>query len=190
MSKKVVVSLLVVITAVAAIVVVGATMSANAWRKGLTSQLDGWEKIESRELGFSAQMPTPVTHERGAIPTPFGEAPLDTYSSSPAALVYTIAVSQYDPRVAKEFSREQRLDSTAEEMPKALGGKLVRREKVERGGFEGQEIIVDVPDKGLIRSRSFLVGDRAYQLQIVYLLGVTRDSTAEQFFFDSFAITQ
>ena len=120
--------------------------------------------------------------------TPFGDAPLETWEGDIGSVRYTVAVAEYDAKVSKSFSEEERYDSAAKEPPRLLGGRLVRNDRVWLGELEGREKVIVVPSKVNLHSREFLVGNRSYQIQIACVPGSEPDAVGQDRFLDSLTI--
>jgi hypothetical protein len=147
-----------------------------------------WLDFSRPEFGFSVQFPAPVKHSRKSVPTPYGDAPLEVFASTMGAAQFTIAVTEYDPRLATEFSDAERFESQARETPKRLGGTLIENEPIVHNGVTGRDQIVEVQDKAILHSRVFLIGNRSYQAQVVYPHRGLLDKSTEDFFLNSFEI--
>jgi hypothetical protein len=146
-------------------------------------------KISSDRWNFSALLPEPVEQKRSSINTSFGIAPLEIWEGDIGPVRYTIAVAEYSPRVAAEFSEQARYDSAAKETPKFLGGKLVRNDRINSGDIEGREKVIVVEGKATLHSREFLVGNRSYQIQIASVPGCGPNAADEARFLNSLSIT-
>lgn len=81
------------------------------------------------------------------------------------------------------------LDSGREGMIKTLGGKLTRETKIEKDGYPGREIMGEIPGLGLIWGRIFLVGNRYFQISVIYK-PADADYDLIGAFFESFSFRQ
>jgi hypothetical protein len=155
-----------------------------------TGQATGWEQIRSTEWELSAVLPTPIERKELNVPTPYGEAILATFASSLGPIRFTVAVAQYDPQIAINFSEEDRYNSSAEETPKHLGGKLVEFAEIEQNGIEGRKQVIDIPNEATLVTHAFIVGDRSYQIQIAYPQNCKPHPEMERYFLDSLVIAR
>ncbi len=147
-----------------------------------------WEKLSSGRLGFSVQLPRPIEHTQKTVSTPYGDAPLEMFAGSIGNVRFTIAVTDYIPLVAIEFSEFDRFESSAAETPRLLGGNLIRDEPITRNGITGRDQVIEVPGKAIMHSHLFLLGNRSYQAQVVALNRKDMHPAIEEFFLNSFVI--
>jgi hypothetical protein len=148
-----------------------------------------WKQIKPDKLAFTARLPQPIEHATKSIQTPYGEVPVHTFTGMINPAHFVIAVTEYDPQVAADFTEEERYDSAANETPKALGGKLLRNEPIKQGDFTGRDRVIEVPGRATLHFRVFLVKNRLYQVQVTNPSEAFIDPSAEQLSFDSFVIT-
>jgi hypothetical protein len=140
-------------------------------------------------LAFVSQSrikPSPNTGPKAAQSV---EVPVHTFTGMINPAHFVIAVTEYDPQVAADFTEEERYDSAANETPKALGGKLLRNEPIKQGDFTGRDRVIEVPGRATLHFRVFLVKNRLYQVQVTNPSEAFIDPSAEQLSFDSFVIT-
>lgn len=147
----------------------------------------GWEEFQSAKHQFSVMMPGPPEEDEKSVQTPYGNAPLHSYSVSFGFARCVVAVSEYSEQVLTDLSVEDRYDSAAEVTANALGGTLVRHEPIEQHGRSGREQIIEVEGKATMHTRGFLVGNRSYLVSITYPPG-TVSSKAIAHYLDSFRI--
>lgn len=148
----------------------------------------GWEEVHSENWSFTARLPTNFDQQEKTVPTPYGDAPLEAYAGSIGPIQFTIAVAEYHPNVAIEFSEEERYESTVLELAKVLGAQLTRDEPIKHGEINGRDRLIDVPGKAIMRSRVFIVADRSYQAQVVFPARHWLHPSMEEFFLDSLVI--
>lgn len=149
---------------------------------------NGWKPVSSAKWNLEALMPTPIERGKAIIQTPYGDAPLETFAGTIGAIRFTIAIAEYDARVTREFTEDDRYESAAQETAVRLGGKLLKHAVVVHHGLEGREQQIEVPGKVEIITRAFLVKNRSYQAQVAIPAGFSIDPEMVEVFFDSIEI--
>ncbi len=147
-----------------------------------------WEEVISTEWDFSARLPKPLERKTTSVETAFGDAPLHSFAGSIGPARFTVAVSEYDPRLASEFTEQERYESSDQETPNLLGGTLVHSAPIRQQGVNGREQIIEVPGKAKIHTRMFLIGNRSYQIQVAHPLDSSLDPATTKLFLDSLII--
>jgi hypothetical protein len=191
MKKAIIIAFIVAASAALGIVALIESIDKVRGLRDATPTVDhsaDWEEIVSTEWEFSAQLPIPIEHKKASVQTPFGNAPLDSYTASVGPTRFTVAVSEYNRQVALEFTEDQRYKSSDQETPKLLGGKLAYSAPIRQHGVTGREQIIEVPSKGTIHTRMFLIGNRSYQIQVAYPPHRPLDATTKKRFLDSLVI--
>jgi hypothetical protein len=149
---------------------------------------NGWKPVSSAKWNLEALLPPPIERSKATIQTPYGDAPLETFAGTLGAIRFTIAIAEYDARVTREFSEEDRYDSAAQETAVRLGGKLLKHAVVVNNGLEGREQQIEVPGRVEIITRAFLIKNRSYQAQVAIPAGFSIAPEMVKVFFDSIEI--
>jgi HEAT repeats len=147
-----------------------------------------WRVFDSDKLQFSVLMPGSPHEERKIIQTPFGEANMSQFTLTFGHTHFAVAVVEYPQRTIEEFTEAQRYDSTAEMTAKLLDGQLQQYNVIEHKGRSGRETAIEVADKAYMRTRSFLIGCRAYLIQVTYVPQEPTNVNEQDYFFDSLNI--
>lgn len=150
-------------------------------------------EFASKEGHYSVLMPGTPTESTQKVPTPAGEivANIATVEQS-RGVGYAVSYNDmpFDENQLKEPGAVDKvLDGSANGQVTNVKGKLISQKPIKLGDYPGREVYFEVPEKGEIRSRIFLVGKRLYQT-MVQGPKVTVTSKDADKFLDSFKLTK
>ncbi len=113
----------------------------------------------SPEWNFTAEFPAAPTLEKIHTKTTSG-TPYDqyTWSVENKAGFWGVALIIYSKSVVKDYNAH------TQGAVSATKGTLRSQKTIQQSGAQGREIIIDVPDSGVVRQRLLWVGDRFYQM--------------------------
>ncbi len=143
-------------TRLATAVLVLAVATTAAWSQ------KGWLTFTSPEKDFSVRMPFAPKSQSQDISTPLGiiKARMFLCEASPA---YVVCCSDYPAEKMQATDPQQVLDGAA----RGVKGKLLARKAIQLGSHPGRDLEFAAGDLR-IRNRLYLVGNRLYQVQVVY----------------------
>lgn len=127
-----------------------------------------WEEFSSSEGNFSVQMPGAPSHQTEQVQTAIGPIDMHLFSRELGSkIAYIVIYSDY-PEVITRASPDQVLDGGRDAAVANSKGKLLSEERIFLdGGHAGREIVVEVPDQGVMKLRVYLVRQRLYQIMLL-----------------------
>jgi len=113
----------------------------------------------SKEWNFTAEFPAAPTLEKTKSTTSAG-TPYDQYvwSIESKGGWKGVGLIVYSQSVVHDYNASVR------GAVNATKGKLRSQKTIQQSGVQGREIIIDVPDSGVVRQRLLWIGDRLYQV--------------------------
>jgi hypothetical protein len=144
----------------------------------------GWKSFTSDLCGFTAIMPSQP--ERSVEPVPVGPGVIHRFAGVHNVCRYDVNVFEY-PSVFVAAIQQARFEAEHETSLAAMGGKLVREDRIEQHGWKGNEYLIEVEGLGQFRQRAFWVGRRRYTVLAAFNTQFL-NANAAQFFLDSFRL--
>ena len=145
-----------------------------------------WGPFSSPEGNFSILMPGTPSHATNAVNTAVGTIDMHMYSRELGNnTAYAVIYSDY-PEFITRASPDKVLDGGRDGAIANSKGKLISEQNIFLdGGHAGREIKIDIPGKGLMKIRAFLVRNRLYQVMVA-APGDVIDSEESRKFLTSF----
>ena len=149
-----------------------------------------WKEFESKEGGFSVQMPGPPAEKRQTFNTQVGsvDARFFTVEADRGASVFMVVYGDYPEALMAAEDMTILLDAARDGAVGNIQGTLLSERAISIGGHPGRELQVQSSDGKLaLQIRIYLVGSRQYQ--VVMVSPKATPSTADRDrFFDSFKL--
>lgn len=162
---------------------------------GGTSQ-STWEVFQSFDGKFKVLSPGEMIKKENPIKTEIGDLNYITYlyqsiEKDPDNLVYMVSYCDYPKYSIHSDSTElveEFFNTTVETAVESVGGELSYSSEISLNGFPGKLWRVNYNEgKALIKTKSFLVGNRYYSIQVVSLKEKGINLQIDQFL-DSFSL--
>ena len=127
-----------------------------------------WEEFSSSEGNFSVLMPGAPSHDTKQVQTAVGSIDMHLFSRELRnKTAYVVIYSDY-PEFITRASPDKVLDGGRDAAVANSKGKLLSEEHIFlEGGHAGREIVVEVPDQGVLKLRAYLVRQRLYQVMLL-----------------------
>jgi serine/threonine-protein kinase len=153
------------------IVIAGATgfMMTDAGQKLLSSTTApaAWQEFSSAEGNFAVLMPGTPSYEKKSQSTALGPIDMHMFTLNlKRDAVYMVMYSDY-PEIVTRAKPVDLLDGGRNGALSNTKGKLVGEQNMSLDGFPGREIVIEVPGKGLMKLRAFMVRQRLFQVMAV-----------------------
>ena len=126
-----------------------------------------WQEFTSAEGSFAIQMPGTPSYEKKNTSTAVGPIDMHLFSLDLAKdAVYIVMYSDY-PDVVAQAPADKVLDGGRDGALANVKGKLVGEQNMSLDGFPGREFTIEIPGKGMMKLRTYLVRQRLYQIMAV-----------------------
>jgi hypothetical protein len=146
-------------------------------------RVEHWSDFESAPWGFQVEFPGHV--ETDARKAKLFDSDLYEFWAWSGPSRFTVALSFEAPGATATI--EERYEMTPRISAQAMRGTLKENVKIEQFGVEGRDYTIEYGDRGVVRTRVFIVGDRVYQAQVAYRPEFLH-SRAVEHFLNSFAV--
>ena len=144
---------------------VGLTLTDSG--KGLFSSGEtqaAWQEFSSPDGNFAVLMPGTPSYEKQNQSTALGPIDMHMFTLNIRRdAAYMIMYSDY-PEIVTRAKPDDLLDGGRNGALSNTKGKLIGEQNMSLDGFPGREIVIEVPGKGLMKVRAFLVGRRLFQV--------------------------
>lgn len=126
-----------------------------------------WQEFSSPEGNFAVLMPGSPSHEIKQVKTVLGALDMHLFSRELRnRTAYIVVYSDY-PEIITSASADKVLDGGRDGAVANSKGRLINEQYITLdGGHAGREITIEVPDKGTLKVRAYLVGRRLYQIMV------------------------
>lgn len=156
-------------------------------------KLEGWKRIDRDDLGFSAEMPTPVNVDESPISTPAGELALARFESQAGLAFYSIAVSEMSPEGVEALKVKGWFEDHVRSAAEKLQGDIVEQKILDYHGrsaffFTLRKNASDGSLEMDIETWAIPIGNRLYQAVFVFPSDDPPNRRSLDFFLDSFVI--
>jgi WD40 repeat protein len=150
-----------------------------------------WKEFVSAEGRFRVLLPGEPERKTQQIPTPMGACTLYAFVWENKRRDFALLVSYNDyPPVVNGAPPDQVLDGVRDGVVMGTpGARLNGEQRITLHGYPGREVRVDIPGKGTLRNRMYLVQNRLYQLSAPRLGGGGPSEETITRFLDSFSFT-
>lgn len=126
-----------------------------------------WQEFSSAEGNFAVLMPGTPSYEKNGQSTTLGPIDMHMFSLNiKRDAAYMIMYSDY-PEIVTRAKPDDLLDGGRNGALSNTKGKLVSEQNMSLDGFPGREIVIEVPGKGIMKLRAFLVRQRLFQVLAV-----------------------
>ena len=152
----------------------------------------GWVEFSSVEGGFSVWMPgkpfeQPVPEDFQKTLEKAGISMRMFMYVMPKGDVFMAGYSDLEGGYSGPDWQKQFLDGVRNGMVSKSKGKLLSEKPIAAAGYHSREFIIEVPT-GIIRNRTYVIGNRSYQLHCHTPLKVQDKTKTCDMFFDSFRL--
>lgn len=154
--------------AVIAVIVIGAAglMLTDAGKNLFVSVSApvAWREFSSVEGNFAVMMPGTPAYEKKDTATAVGPIDMHMFTLNiKRDAAYIVMYSDY-PEIVTKAPPDRILDGGRDGAVANAKGKLIGEQNLTLDGFPGREIAIEVPGKGLMKVRAFLVRQRLFQV--------------------------
>ena len=126
-----------------------------------------WQEFSSAEGNFAVLMPGSPSYKKQSSSTAVGPIDMHLFSLDLAKdAVYMVMFSDY-PDVVAQAPADKVLDGGRDGALANTKGKLIGEQSISLDGFPGREFTIEIPGKGMMKLRAFLVRQRLYQVMAV-----------------------
>lgn len=126
-----------------------------------------WKEFSSAEGNFAVLMPGTPSYEKKNTATALGPIDMHMFTLNIGRdAAYLVMYSDY-PEIVTRAKPDALLDGGRDGALANTKGKLIGEQNMSLDGFPGREIVIEVPGKGLLKLRVFLVGRRMFQVMAV-----------------------
>jgi len=126
-----------------------------------------WQEFSSTEGSFAVLLPGTPSYEKQNSSTAVGPIDMHLFSLDLAKdAAFMIMYSDY-PDVIAQAPADKVLDGGRDGALANTKGRLVAEESMSLDGFPGREFTIDIPGKGMMKLRAYLVRQRLYQIMAV-----------------------
>jgi hypothetical protein len=124
-----------------------------------------WKDLRPDGQKFSAKMPGEPKLKQQEASTGAGPITVNQYVVEGRSYAYIVGYTDYPAKAIEGANPEGMLDGGRDGALKNVrGAKLSKEEKIQLDGHPGRELHVDIPGKGKLVARFYLVKNRLYQL--------------------------
>jgi serine/threonine-protein kinase len=153
---------------VAIMVLAGATwfMTSDVRRSLLSSNTvpAAWQEFSSVDGNFAVLMPGTPSYEKKSQSTALGPIDMHMFNLNIRRdAAYMIMYSDY-PEIVTKAKPDDLLDGGRNGALSNTKGKLIGEQNMSLDGFPGREIVIEVPGKGIMKLRAFMVRQRLFQV--------------------------
>jgi len=132
-----------------------------------TASPAAWQEFSSTDGNFAVQMPGTPSYEKKSQNTALGPIDMHMFTLNiKRDAAYMIMYSDY-PEIVTRAKPDDLLDGGRNGALANTKGKLLGEQNISLDGFPGREIVIEVPGKGLMKLRAFLVRQRLFQVMAV-----------------------
>ncbi len=125
-----------------------------------------WQEFSSPEGNFAVLMPGSPSHEIKQVKTALGALDMHMFSREIRRSAYIIIYSDY-PEIITRAPADKVLDGGRDGAVANSKGRLISEQYITLdGGHAGRELTIEVPEKGTLKVRAYLVGRRLYQIMV------------------------
>ena len=125
-----------------------------------------WQALTVAEANFKAELPGKPFAAAQTVESPMGKVPLRTWTLRFDIVQYVLLVGEYPIVFDTPDSVKHSLDGARDLTLSQAAGKLISDTEISYGKFPGRDWKA-LTDRGLIRTRMYLVHNRMYALQAV-----------------------
>jgi hypothetical protein len=130
-----------------------------------TAEAD-WQEFTSTDGNFAVLMPGSPTYEKKSQPTAMGPIDMHMFTIETRQNAYIVMYSDY-PEMILKAPADKVLDGGRDGAVANTKGKLVSDQSLSLDGFPGREFVIEIPGKGLMKLRAYLVRQRLFQVMAV-----------------------
>lgn len=122
-----------------------------------------WQEFTSEEGNFAVMMPGAPAYQKSTQPTALGPIDMHLFTIENRQNAYIVMYSDY-PEAVTKTPVESLLDGGRNGALASTKGTLINEQNLSLDGFPGREINVNLPDRGLMKLRVFMVRQRLFQV--------------------------
>jgi hypothetical protein len=149
-----------------------------------------FKEFAPKGAGYSIQMPGEPKEQKHSVKTPVGTIDIIMYAVEPDPNAsFVLAYSDYPDAALKGATDDQRLDGARDGAAGNVKGKILSEKKITLGKYPGREVVIEIPTKGQLRSRMYMVDHRLYQVMVGGTKELTTSKDADKFL-GSFKLTK
>ncbi|HUJ19713.1 MAG TPA: hypothetical protein VL197_17125 [Nitrospirota bacterium] len=158
----------VVVAATAAAVLLFSAPGKALLSKASIPETPSWAEFSSPEGNFSILMPGTPAQEKKQVSTAAGLLDMHMFSREVRNRTAYIVIYTDYPDAITRVSPDKVLDGGRDGAVANSKGKLLSEQYLFlEGGHSGREITVEVPEKGMLKVRAYLVRQRLYQIMLI-----------------------
>jgi hypothetical protein len=140
------------------------------------------EALDAPQWNFRATFPCQSQIGGQTVDTAAGRVAITTYACGDDQIAYLVAINDYPSGTAKPERVDTMYAGGIDQAAKSANGTIRSITPYTLGGVSGREAVVDQQDqKGTIRLRIFIVGDRLYQIMYLGPVGTEQGASCLDF---------
>jgi hypothetical protein len=149
-----------------------------------------WSEFSSVDGAFSVLMPGTPTEQTQSQDTDLGAIEVHSFTFEQGGVAYLVGYNDLPAAVLEAVTPAVILDSACGGQVEKVNGTLLNKEEIMLGTYPGRDLEIQIQDStgtSSLRSRTFLIRDRLYQVMVVGPKGqITSPDTTK--FLDSFKL--
>ena len=152
-------------------------------------ELAGWKAFVSKEGRFQVQMPTAPAEQKQRVKTATGQVEVHLFLAEGPTASFVLSYSDFPEKEVKAGDEAKRLDFARDGAVSSSRGKLRSEKKIDLGGVQGRELVIDGAGDTVLKVRIYAAERRLYQLMAVGPGSILTSKEASAFL-DSFRLLQ
>jgi hypothetical protein len=142
----------------------------------------GLKEFKSPDNSFTVMLPKDVKEEKQAVNTQLGPIEFVSYNAKAKHQEFSIAYSDYPDSFVTATDPQILLDGSRDGALANIQGRLLSETIIDMNGHPGRELRIEGPQKLILKSRLYLVGNRLYQVMAVSKPDHSFDKKIEEVF--------
>jgi len=151
-----------------------------------------WSEFSSEEGAFSVLMPGAPTEQTQTQNTEAGAIDVHSFVFEQGGVAYLVGYNDIPAVVIESAPSAAILDGACSGQIDQVKGTLLNKEEITLGAYPGRDMEIQIEDSdgiSSLRSRTYLVGDRLYQVMVIGPKGQGASPDTAKFF-DSFNLVE
>jgi hypothetical protein len=140
------------------------------------------KEFKSPDNSFSVMLPKGVKYNKQTVKTNVGSIDFISYNAKSKHQDFTVAFSDYPDSYISSTDPQWLLEESRDGAIGTIKGKLLKETFIYMNRHPGRELQIESPQKLILKSRIYLVGNRFYQIMAVHKPEYTLDKEIDEVF--------